>query len=123
MADAPWEKRLNDVPSQFRASAFKCTLGADQNSEALQFGHITDRCLQVVGDFFGGVVTVEGTNDWEDTPVWSQLHDVGGDLISLSAAGMVQVLENSAKMRVVVTGGDDGDDVTEILAFLHMARS
>ena len=124
MADIPWFKRLNDIATFGRASAFKCPLGADQNSAPLQFGHMADRCLQVVGTFDGTTLTVEGTNDWVDdpAPTWTGLHDTNGDVISITSAAIVQILENPARMRLVTTGGDDAT-TTAIVGYLHIARS
>jgi hypothetical protein len=70
-----------------------------------------DRSVQVYGTFgAGGSVAVEGSNDATRDPAavvnWAPLHDPQGVAIALTAAGIKEVLEVTAWVRVRVTAGD-----------------
>lgn len=82
----------------------------DTGSWAL-LGHYNDKCLHVYGTFDGAVVTIEGSN--EDTPSSAiGLTDPTQTAISLTAAGMKQVLENPLYIRVKVAGGGGSTALT-----------
>jgi hypothetical protein len=69
-----------------------------------------DKTLQIVGTFgVGGTVVLQGSNDGTN---WVTLNDGTGSAISLTAAGLVSVLENPRYVRPNVTAGDGTTDIT-----------
>jgi len=79
---------------------------------ATQFQGSGDRCFSVTGNFgAGGTVLLEGSND--DTNYFG-LKDASGTAISLTAAGIRQVLEGPKYIRPRVSAGT-GVSVTAIL--------
>lgn len=82
-------------------------LGAGDDGKPVLSAMYADRSVQVTGTFAGGTVTVEGSNDGGTT--WAGLNDPKGNAISLTAAGLVGLLEYTEMIRPKVTGGDSGD--------------
>lgn len=72
---------------------------------SLSAAHLSDKCVQVTGTFgVGGSVTIKGSNDGGTT--WANLTDPGGTVITFTATGMKQILENPQLIRPDVTAGD-----------------
>lgn len=69
-----------------------------------------DKSVQVTGTFgTGGSVNLEGSNDGTN---WEILNDALGNAITLTAAGLVSVLENPLYVRPNVTAGDGTTSLT-----------
>jgi len=82
------------------------TLTENDTGEEVELPEHADLCVQITGDFGGGSVTFEGSNDGS---TWAGLNDPTGTAISLSAAGMAQVLEKPRFVRPGVPGGTSVD--------------
>lgn len=83
------------------------------NGAAETLAEFADKCIQVIGTFgAGGTIIFEGSNDGTN---WVQLNNTAGTAISLTAAGMRQVLENPAYVRPRVTAGDGTTNLTMLL--------
>lgn len=68
------------------------------------FSNFADRSVQVFGTFgVGGALTVEGSNDGVN---WATLHDISGNALVLTAAGLLMVAEVTRFIRPRVTAGD-----------------
>lgn len=61
-----------------------------------------DMTVQVTGTFGGMTVGIEGSNDGTN---YSTLNDAQGNALSLTAAGIEQILENTEFVRIATTGG------------------
>lgn len=69
-----------------------------------EWSHYPDRSVQVTGTFgAGGSISWEGSNDGTN---WATLNTPAGAAITLTAAGLKQVLEGSLYARPHVTAGD-----------------
>lgn len=79
-----------------------------------------DRTFQVTGTFGGATVLIEGTNDGTN---WYTLTDPQGVALSISSAGIYQVIQVTLKMRPRVSGGDGSTTfaVTGLLRRTHDA--
>lgn len=63
-----------------------------------------DRTFQITGTFgTGGTVLIEGTNDGTN---WATLTDPQGVALSITSAGIYQVIQVTLKMRPRVSAGD-----------------
>jgi hypothetical protein len=71
-----------------------------------------DRSIQFAGTFGGATVVCEGSNDGI---TYATLNDPLGQPISLTAAGIMQVLELSLYIRPRVVGGDGTTSVSASL--------
>jgi hypothetical protein len=63
-----------------------------------------DRTFQVFGTFGGGAVALLGSIDGSN---WAPLTDPQGEAISLTAAGIVSVMECPTWVRPLTSGGTD----------------
>ena len=84
------------------------TLTASDVGEAVHTEGRRDINVQIIGTF-GGNVTIQGSNDGGTT--YTDLHDVNGDLISVSAAAFIQVLEAPELIRPSAGAGVSDVDV------------
>lgn len=68
---------------------------------------MADKSLQIDGTFgAGGSITLQGSND-ETTPTnWYALTKPGATAATLTAAGIVAIVENTRWVRPAVTAGD-----------------
>ena len=73
----------------------------------------SDRSVQVMGTFGGTTVTIQGSNERTPT-VWATLHDVNGDALTFTSAGIEVVAENTTHIRPLLAGGA-GVDVDVIM--------
>ncbi len=62
-----------------------------------------DRTFQVTGTFGGATILIEGTNDGTN---YYTLDDPQGIPLSITTAGIYQVIQVTLKMRPRVSGGD-----------------
>lgn len=86
----------------------------ETNADGLPTGSVGsgDRCFQATGTFgAGGTIILEGSLDGSN---WFGLKDPAGAAISLTAAGIRQVLENPRFLRPRVTAGT-GVSITAML--------
>lgn len=60
---------------------------------------LVERCVQVMGDFAGGAVAIEGSNDGEHYVTLTDAPGSIGRLLELSSAGIRAVAENPAWLR------------------------
>lgn len=79
-----------------------------------------DRTFQVTGTFGGASLVIEGTNDGTN---WATLSDPNGVALSITSAGIYQVIQVTLKMRPRVSGGGGSTslDVTGLLRRTHFA--
>lgn len=83
-------------------------------------GDQADRSLQVSGTFgVGGSVTFEGSNDNSN---WFTLHDLQGNNLTYTAAGLKQVQEVALWVRPNCTAGDGTTALTASLLTTSSAR-
>lgn len=116
--------------AQFAQSAvYSWRLGADAAGAPMRAGAMRDRSLQIARTLSGATVVVEGTNQLDANDAhppadatWQTLHAVDGTLLSLSAAGLWQILETPVHTRVRTTGGDGSTDVEVIIHAGRTAR-
>jgi hypothetical protein len=89
--------------------------GASASGDPAVLPGAADRAIQAFGNFGGGTVIMEGSNNDAD---WATLHDpTGADLI-FSAAGMFALMENPIYIRPRLAGATDAD-----LTILMASRS
>jgi len=70
----------------------------------VQLVKYADRSVQVTGTFgAGGSVLIEGSNTSVD---FATLNRLQGTPLSISSAGISQILENTVQLRPNVSGGD-----------------
>lgn len=78
--------------------------GDDGTPLGPDWSHYPDRSVQVTGTFgSGGTIVWEGSNDGTN---WVTLNTPAGVAISLTGAGLKQVLEGTLYARPRVTAGD-----------------
>jgi hypothetical protein len=70
-----------------------------------------------MGTLGGATITIQGSNELTPTN-WATLHDVNGDDLAFTAAGMQVIAENVTHIRPLLSGGA-GSDVDVIM----LARS
>jgi len=76
-----------------------------------------DKAVQVYGSFGGASVTFQGSNDYSNgSETWATLHDPQGNAATLASAGVLQLLENTYKVRPLVSGATGGTSLTIVLA-------
>lgn len=69
-----------------------------------------DRSVQIVGVFgTGGTVAIEGSNNGTD---YATLNSVTGTALTVTTAGVRQILENTVLLRPRVTAGDGTTTLT-----------
>jgi hypothetical protein len=69
-------------------------------------GHFPDKSIQVFGTFgSGGTVKLQGTNEPDTPSNWDNLDDPQGSEISLAAAGIEEVLQNTLQIRPYLSAG------------------
>lgn len=96
------------------------TLTNGDTGRPLLCPHFADKSVQVTGTFgSGGTVILEGSNDGTN---WETLNDPQGTAISLTVAGMYQVLENTKMVRPSVTAGDGATDLDVTMIVSTTAR-
>src|SRR3972149_6632201 len=86
---------------------------ANEDGEWVALGAYSDKSVHVYSTFGGATVTLEGSS--EDMPSATNavsLTDPTQTLISITAKGMKQVLENPLYFRPKVTGGDGTTSLT-----------
>ena len=72
-----------------------------------------DRSIQVLGTFgTGGTVLIEGSNDKTSPTNWATLRDPAGNNLSITSAGIKQVLEFTRWIRPRVSAGDGTTSIT-----------
>lgn len=64
-----------------------------------------DKSIQVVGTFGGATVTIQGSN-MIDNPTYATLNDGTGAALTITSAGIKQILENTYWVRPIISGGD-----------------
>ena len=85
---------------------------ADATGFAFQAPAWSEKSIQVYGAFgVGGIVTIEGCNDFSETNWVVLKNGVGNDLTILSAK-LETVLENTYAIRPRITGGNGDTKVT-----------
>lgn len=84
------------------------TTNAD--SAPIDFCQWADRCVQVAGTFgAGGTVVIEGSNDGSN---YVTLNNAQGTALSLTGAGLKQIVEIPRYARARVTAGDGTTSLT-----------
>jgi len=73
----------------------------------LPFSQYTDRSVQVSGDFGGGSLVIEGSNN--NGASWDALSDAQGNPLNITGAKIEQILEIAALVRPRLVGGAAGD--------------
>lgn len=112
-------KSLAREPYHGDRSVSVCSWAAMPNGDdgdPLQVPGSARLSVQVEGTFgVGGAIVIEGSNDGTN---YHTLNDEAGSAISLSAAGLVSIREQTKFIRPRVTGGDGTTalDVTLVAA-------
>lgn len=91
-------------------------LAAGDNGAAVEMPEYPDRSVQVRGTFGGTTITLQGSNEISAPSVWQTLTAPGGSPISLTAAGLVQVVEITRWVRPLSTGGAAAAITVEMIA-------
>lgn len=82
-----------------------------------------DKSVQIIGTFDGETVTMQGSNDPDDSgQTWATLTDPQGNGIAKSAAALEQVLENSHQIRPIVSGTPGVADIDVLMVVATTAR-
>ncbi len=84
-------------------------MAVGDTAQPLQYAQWADRSIQVEGTFGGATVTFQGSNSGN---TYVSLTDPQGNTLSLTAAGIKQVMEVTAYIKPVVTGGDGTTSLT-----------
>lgn len=74
-------------------------LTGTENGDPVSVARWSDKTIQVAGVFTS--ITVQGSNDGSN---WATLHDLQGNNLSLTAAGMEVIAENPLLIRVASVG-------------------
>ena len=77
-------------------------VGGNNIGKSLQCPNFPIRSIQVIGTFAGASITLQGSN-MIDSPEFATLNDEGGTAITLSAAAIKQIRENTYWLRPVAT--------------------
>ncbi len=80
-----------------------------ENGERLDASAYATIGLQIEGEFGGGTVDIEGSNDGVH---WHAMIDTQDNHMKFSYPGMADVGQTSRYLRPVVAGGDETTDVT-----------
>ena len=79
--------------------------------------HAPERSVQIKGTFgAAGNCRIEGSND-KTSPTWAALNDPFGTALNVTAAKLVQILENSYQIRPYITAGDGTTAITVTILF------
>jgi len=62
-----------------------------------------DKSIQVVGTFGGATVTIQGSN-MIDSPTYATLNDITEMPLTITSAGIKQILENTYWVRPIISG-------------------
>ena len=104
---------------QLRVFHFLWTgLGDSDTGTEFSYPGASDKSVQVSGTFDDATVVVQGSNQRTPT-VWATLHDVNGDALSFTAAGLEVISENPLWVRVETSGGSGSAAIDVII----LARS
>lgn len=86
-------------------------LGGAETGPQASVARWVNRSVQVKGTFGGATVVLHGSNDGV---TFAALNDLEGNPISLTAAGILSIMENTRFVRPVSSGGT-GSDIDVIL--------
>jgi|SRR5688572_18092666 len=84
-------------------------IGLDDTCETVRHTSVREICFQVTGTFGGATVTFTGSND---NSVFETLKDPAYIAISLTVAGLRQVLEIPLYVKPLVSAADSSTDLT-----------
>lgn len=82
-------------------------LQVGDEGQALAFSQYADKSVQVIGDFGGGSVVMEGSNN--NGVTWAALSDPQGNPLSVSVPKLEQILEIAQLIRPRIVGGTATD--------------
>lgn len=85
------------------------TMTAGDTAQPLAYAQWSDRSLQAEGTFAGATVTLQGSNSGNG---YVALSDPLGNTLSMTSAGMKQVMEVTGYVKPVLTGGDGTTSIT-----------
>ena len=111
------ESRISGVHIYKNATA----LDGDDSTDPVIVPHYSDKTIQLYGNFDTGTATLQGAND-TSSPTWATLHKPDGNNLTMTAAGINQILENPYQIRVVMTSGGASCAVTAVLIVSTTAR-
>ena len=73
-------------------------------------GRTPDKTVQVIGTFGASAsIAIEGSNDGGTT--WFACHNIGNNVIALTAAGAALIVGNPKLLRPNLSSGDGSTDV------------
>ena len=77
-------------------------------------GDLVDRSIQVEGTFGGASIQIGGSNDatTNSNGHYHPLHDPFNNVINITSAGVVQILEITAWMIPIMSGATGGTNLT-----------
>ena len=83
--------------------------------------NFADKSIQIIGTFgVGGICTIQGSN-MPSTPTYATLTDPQGNALTITAAKIEQVLENTYLVRPAITGGDATTDL-DVYMLIYSSR-
>ena len=80
----------------------------------------SDRSIQVLGNFNGATVTIEGSND--EGVTWATVNDAFGTALTFTIAGIKQLTEVCGHMRPLVSSAGASTDL-DVIAICRRPRS
>lgn len=107
------------TPLQVGATVMRYTwtlTDADPTGTAIEVADLADKTVQLAGDFGGGTVTIEGSNDGSN---WATLTDPQGNALSKVAAAIELIAENPLQVRPKITGSTGANLTVSLVARGH----
>lgn len=86
---------------------------ANDDGEPVRLAVYSDRSIQVVGTFGGASVTIGGSNDGVN---YVALTDTAGNPLTLSVAGLKQIVELPVFLKPRVFGGSGATNLKVVLS-------
>lgn len=113
MAITPTVSNISKDESAYLVT-WEALTNVETSGTAVQGYGYADRSIQVVGTFNGATVTIQGSNDGTN---WVSMTDVLGNAISMTTAGLKQIVEITRYIRPSVTSAGASTDV-DVLMFM-----
>jgi hypothetical protein len=90
-------------------------LANGDTGDPIRYAEYADRSVQITGDFGGGTLTMQGSNDVTSPSNWFTLTDTLENNISKTGAAAEQILQASVWIRPSLSGGAAGDVDVKLL--------
>jgi hypothetical protein len=101
----------NPVAYENRPQDWQWSLAQGDTANPIAISNQGDMTIQVSGTFGGAGITLQGSNEPAATNGIA-LHDIDGNAINLTAAGVLQVKEKTLFLWPVISGGNGTTNLT-----------